>query len=68
MILNLIFIPFLRAYPTPPHDTQDRTAILIAHRWSSIQIADRVAVLSSDADGGGGSRVIEVVVWCVCLW
>jgi len=53
---------------------QDRTAILIAHRWSSIQIADRVAVLGS-AGPDGGSRVIEVkerkegacVCVCVCM-
>lgn len=32
---------------------QDRTAILIAHRWSSIQIADRIAVL-------GDGKIIEV--------
>lgn len=34
-------------------NSQDRTTLLIAHRWSSIQIADRIAVL-------GDGKIIEI--------
>lgn len=43
--------PYLPTYLLP--NFQGRTALLIAHRWSSIQIADRIAVL-------GDGKVIEI--------
>jgi ABC-type multidrug transport system fused ATPase/permease subunit len=67
LLVNKELIP-TRSYT---RNIQDRTAILIAHRWSSIQIADRVAVLGS-AGPDGGSQVIEVREgkrggMCVCV-